>query len=71
MSRKGISESQGTAGLESPAADAAEATACNHEEERQLAYSYWQARGCPDGSREEDWFRAERELSRPAISAAH
>jgi hypothetical protein len=27
-----------------------------------LAYQYWQARGCPDGSPEEDWFRAEREL---------
>ncbi|HEX3746264.1 MAG TPA: DUF2934 domain-containing protein [Bryobacteraceae bacterium] len=28
-----------------------------------LAYSYWQQRGCPDGCPEEDWFRAERELS--------
>jgi hypothetical protein len=27
-----------------------------------LAYSYWEARGMPDGSPEEDWFRAEREL---------
>ena len=27
-----------------------------------LAYSYWQDRGCPDGSPEEDWFRAESEL---------
>lgn len=26
------------------------------------AYFYWEARGCPDGSREEDWLRAEREL---------
>jgi Protein of unknown function (DUF2934) len=30
-----------------------------------LAYQYWQARGCPDGSPEEDWFRAERELQCP------
>jgi hypothetical protein len=28
----------------------------------QLAYFYWQARGCPDGSAEQDWFRAEAEL---------
>ena len=28
----------------------------------QLAYSYWEARGCREGSPEEDWFRAEREL---------
>jgi hypothetical protein len=27
-----------------------------------LAYCYWEARGCRDGSPEEDWFRAEREL---------
>ena len=33
-----------------------------HEELARLAYSYWQARGCPDGSQEEDWFRAEKEL---------
>jgi hypothetical protein len=29
------------------------------------AYELWQARGCPDGSPEEDWFRAERELQHP------
>jgi hypothetical protein len=27
-----------------------------------LAYRYWQERGCPAGSPEEDWYRAEREL---------
>jgi hypothetical protein len=27
-----------------------------------LAYRYWQARGCPDGSPEDDWFKAEYEL---------
>jgi hypothetical protein len=27
-----------------------------------VAYRYWQARGCPDGSPEEDWFKAEYEL---------
>jgi hypothetical protein len=27
-----------------------------------LAYQYWQERGCPGGSPEEDWLRAEREL---------
>ena len=33
-----------------------------HEEIARLAYSYWQTRGCPDGSPEEDWLRAEAEL---------
>jgi hypothetical protein len=28
-----------------------------------LAYSYWEARGCQGGSPEEDWLRAERELT--------
>lgn len=28
----------------------------------ELAYELWQSRGCPDGSAEEDWFQAEREL---------
>ena len=27
-----------------------------------LAYQYWKERGCPDGSPQEDWLRAEREL---------
>ena len=30
----------------------------------ELAYELWQSRGCPDGSPDEDWFRAERELQR-------
>lgn len=27
-----------------------------------LAYRFWQARGCPEGSPEEDWFRAEEDI---------
>jgi hypothetical protein len=33
-----------------------------HAEIAALAYKLWQARGCPDGSPEEDWFRAAEEL---------
>lgn len=29
-----------------------------------LAYSYWEARGCSEGSPEGDWFRAVDELRR-------
>jgi len=36
----------------------------DHRRVERLAYSYWEARGCPDGSPEEDWFRAEDELRR-------
>jgi hypothetical protein len=42
----------------------------NHEEIARLAYSYWQARGCPIGSPEEDWYRAENELRQPIAATA-
>ena len=34
-----------------------------HEHIAVLAYALWQGRGRPEGSSEEDWFRAERELA--------
>jgi hypothetical protein len=33
-----------------------------HEEIAALAYSFWLERGCPEGTPEQDWFRAEQEL---------
>ena len=33
-----------------------------HNEIAALAYALWQARGCPDGSPEEDWFHAAERL---------
>ena len=36
----------------------------NREEIALRAYHLWQERGCPIGSPEEDWFRAEEELRR-------
>ena len=41
-----------------------------HEEIARLAYYYWQARGCPIGSPEEDWYRAENELRQTIAAAA-
>lgn len=35
----------------------------SHEDISVLAYSFWLERGQPDGSPEEDWLRAERELA--------
>jgi len=32
------------------------------EQVASLAYALWEQRGCPEGSPEEDWFRAEQEL---------
>ena len=36
------------------------------EEVARRAYELWEQRGRPNGSREEDWFRAESELSHPS-----
>jgi hypothetical protein len=33
-----------------------------HEKIALLAYRYWEERGRPGGSDQEDWFRAEREV---------
>jgi hypothetical protein len=44
----------------------------NQEEVSALAYELWIQRGCPLGSPEVDWFRAEEELKRrkelPAVA---
>jgi len=39
-----------------------------HNEIAELAYSLWQGRGCPQGSPEEDWFRAAHQLRARASS---
>ena len=36
--------------------------AFGHDDIAALARELWQARGCPDGSPQEDWFRAVEEL---------
>jgi hypothetical protein len=41
-----------------------ELSAPTDDEVAELAYSYWEARGGHGGSPWEDWFRAERELTR-------
>jgi hypothetical protein len=42
----------------------ATAVTVNHEDVAKLAYTYWEARGRQDGFAEQDWLRAERELSK-------
>jgi hypothetical protein len=36
--------------------------ALEHERIAALAYSYWQQRGCPDGSPDYDWLAAQRHI---------
>jgi hypothetical protein len=38
-------------------------SAPTHDEIAALAYTLWQQRGCPDGSPEVDWLKAEAELT--------
>ena len=56
-----------------PSESSAPVAAPSREEIAVLAYSYWEARGYQGGSAEEDWLRAEQELSarHTASSAAH
>jgi hypothetical protein len=47
-------------------------TIFGHLEIAALAHSLWQARGCPEGSPEEDWFQAVHELgARPVRRSTH
>jgi hypothetical protein len=47
---------------ERPPASPVTGSVVEREKIARLAYQYWQERGRPDGSPEEDWLRAEREL---------
>lgn len=47
---------------ESPAPPAPQYDPMEDKAIAQLAYEYWTQRGCPMGSPEEDWYRAEREI---------
>ena len=49
-------------GIEHPTAD--------REAIGRLAYLYWEERGCPNNSPDEDWFRAEAELRQQLAAAA-
>jgi len=65
---QGSSESVSAGSAQSHAGGVA-TTDCNEVEVREQAYSCWQERGCPVGSPDEDWLRAERELAgRGALS---
>ncbi|MBI1898617.1 MAG: DUF2934 domain-containing protein [Acidobacteria bacterium] len=54
-----------------PAGDSGGETPVRHEDIALLAYSYWEAHGGGDGSADQDWLRAERELRRRASRTSH
>ena len=45
-----------------PAALVDETAPLNEQDIANIAYQRWLDRGCPEGSAEEDWYEAEREL---------
>jgi hypothetical protein len=49
---------------------AAQVVAFDSDEVAPLAYKLWQERGCPLGSDQEDWFRAENELKNRTVLVA-
>jgi hypothetical protein len=59
-----VSESSSTSLKSSPAESP---RAVTHQQIAELAHSFWSSRGHSHGSPEDDWFRAERQLS----GAAH
>jgi hypothetical protein len=61
-SRQALDHSQAADKLTKALAFGYGVTTCGNDEIAALAYKLWQARGCPYGSPEEDWLRAETEL---------
>ena len=57
-----IGDEASNLGIEHPTAD--------REAIGRLAYLYWEERGCPNNSPDEDWFRAEAELRQQFATAA-
>jgi len=49
---------------------AAAPAAAEYSEIAALAYELWEDRGCPIGSPEQDWFRAEQEIHDRSVAAA-
>jgi len=59
-----------TARAVEPVMQSAASSAPEREEIARRAYSNWQVRGCPLGSPEEDWLRAEAELQKQAAGSS-
>jgi hypothetical protein len=57
-----LSSQQPTASFDSSSVESNGSDSLGHHEIAARAYDCWRERGCPDGSAEEDWRRAEEEL---------
>jgi hypothetical protein len=64
----GLSSKTKATGSSGTNQDALSSAVSKRENIALLAYTYWMQRGCPVGSPEEDWFRAEREINSAPFS---
>ena len=67
-SRPGIEHSQSADEQAQTATNGHGITTFGHDDIAALAYELWQARGCPHGSPQEDWFHAAEDLRSRAFS---
>ncbi len=67
---RAVIPTKATAQAVEPVMQSAASSTPKREEIARLAYSYWQARGCPLSSPEEDWLRAEAELQTQAAGSS-
>lgn len=61
-SRQALEHSQQAHGRTQAVVAGRAVAAFGHDAIAPLAYELWQARGCPEGSSEEDWFHAAEQL---------
>jgi hypothetical protein len=62
LSRQALEESQDTHRHAQSPTIGHGVTTFGHDDIAALAYQLWRARGCPEGSPEEDWFHAAEQL---------
>ncbi len=68
QSRQALEHSPGSNGHTHASTTGHGIAAFGHNDIASLAYELWQARGCPEGSPEEDWFHAAEQLRARAIA---
>ena len=71
QSRQALEHSGAANQRPQPAVSAHGVVPFGHQDIATLAHELWQARGCPEGSPEQDWFEAAQQLRSRAEKPAH
>jgi hypothetical protein len=68
---EGIHSERGSGETDNEATDVViESPMLDQEAIARMTYFYWEARGCPNDSPDEDWFRAEAESRNRLVASA-